>query len=156
MRKQTVLLNLFIWCLSLGLFISCDKDDDSTDSNKLIGIWESVRVDTLAKFIIPQKENVFSTMEYKMGKLNIDKQGLFTMVNLNDTMSGNWIQPQSDSIRFSNLVGHGSHVWDSKIVVLTDDSLVLSYSYGQGSVYIDPDLNTQTEFNIKISYTRKR
>jgi hypothetical protein len=137
---------------------SCNKTD--LDINNLIGLWQSFKVDTLIHYIIPQKDSVFQSGDFQNNRLEINTDGSFKMIQLKDTIYGEWIQYNNDSLRLTNNNPHGEYIYDSKIGFIDKNNLTVSYTYGSMTVSFNEldDSNRVIENtinDIKIYYKRK-
>lgn len=153
MRKYSIVLILLIYGLYGGL-ISCNKKDQT--ENRLVGIWESAKIDTLVQYIKPFKPNTFRSDDYKNSILAISADGSFQMVDSTDTITGTWNQSFSDSLIVSNII-HRKYHDNMRIEFVDKNNLTISHSYGKiyaavGSGY---SVEENTLYYIKMYFIRK-
>ncbi len=151
-------ISVLLFSLLILLLTSCDKKDSNISN--LIGNWQSTKIDSLIQYIIPNKDNTFQTGDFKNNTLEINDNGSFTLIELKDTIYGNWTQYQNDSLRLKNKNIHGKYLFDSKIAFIDKNNLTISYTYGFESVTLNmfddsSHVVENTINNIKIYYKRK-
>jgi len=127
--------------------------------NNLIGTWQSFKVDSLINYFIPSKENTSNTRNFNDNILVINNDGTFKLVELKDTIYGNWIFYKNDSIKIIYKHKNQAYLYESKLEFLKKNYVTLSYSYGSVSDNFDESgrmiENAHTIFNIKTYYKRK-
>jgi len=154
MRKYSIVLLLLIFGLFGGL-VSCNETDSM--ENSPIGIWESTKVDTLARYLKPVKPETFRSYEYINRVLTINADGSFQLIESKDTITGIWNRSKSDSLIVANNRIHGKYFYDSKIEFVDKNNLIISHSYGLIYSAVGPGYSVEenTLYDIKFHYNRK-
>jgi hypothetical protein len=146
---------LIIFCLTLNL-LSSEKID--TNVNRLIGTWQSTKVDSLIRYIDSTRDSVFHSVNFKNNILELNSNGSFQLTRAKDTIYGSWIQSKKDSVMLTNNNKRGERLHESRIEFIDNDNLTMSYNYVKLKPYRINEtfyFNAQSTVDIKIYYKKK-
>jgi hypothetical protein len=151
--NKIIISTILVFTLLNGI-TSCGQKSD-TEENRLIGIWQSTKIDTLFQFITPIKPDTLITYDCEDYIFEINNDNSFKMINSTDTIIGNWNQSASDTLTLTinDREGNFLYLQNLEIEKITLNELILINFGGYISGVLNPghsELTITEEINYKI------